>query len=269
MRRILFLLLLFSLPLAASFEVKGASLYWRPCGGTFVVGTAEGGATPRILNTDYDWGYRVGAASLASDKSCYVYGHYTHFKSKASANYGELFTLGGLQPGAHAERSVEYDTGSAGIALAPLCLQQCVLYVYGGPRYLDVEDRRKINATEGVQKERFAFTGYGGEFGCAADATLRSCAGVHAHLGGLLLVGEQRTRLNQATFPGETTCVFGIDVKVATTYTLTGRDYCLTVEAGYDLALYFSLLRQISQMGFVHTFDVGFHGPYTGLRLQF
>jgi Legionella pneumophila major outer membrane protein precursor len=258
-RSILLFICLISLSLSAKgrrneyWELYGTSLYWNPCGGSFVVGVDE--REVQLVGTDYDWGFRAGCAYVVADGSSVLAGEYTLFDVTYAAEFGDVV----------ARRRFRYETidGRLGIAL---CREGCdKFYAFAVGRYLDFREKR----TGGERAQESLLSGGGVLVGAGGFHPLGKAVYLTAEAGGFLGLGEQVTRRAGLQIPSETTCLPALEARVGLRTIVPSQDHCLMLEAGYEIIYYWGALRWLRPDGGLERDNLGMQGAYGAVRLRF
>lgn len=243
------------------------------------------------VDPDYQWGARVFVGYVTED--CCNFGRfdwtYVRIADARAAHKQDMRVIGFANTSEVTGRlKHRYNRVNLRFGHRFYCGCNVNLYAYAGGRFVDIHRRERVSTPEGNLRQRSKFSGGGLEVGLLGTYDLGCGVHVVGNLGGLTILGRQRTDVCQATTVEEehlailqrTQCVAGWDVRGGINYSFCCWCFNATLEIGYEMNYYLSpLALHPGEFGVTissanadnrtRTVNVGFGGPYLSLMLRF
>jgi hypothetical protein len=271
------------------------ALYWRatPCAWSLfdhVDGVQEEARYQVItVNPSNDWGFRLFGDYTAAD-SCYLIA-----LDWAYLRTTDVTTEAGLAAFAYGDNVARLKYSYDRVNLRgshTFSRGECFdFYGYAGVRYLRIRQNREhggiVDAVPLKSHESSRFSGAAFEIGVGATYHLNCGLNLHASVGPLAAIGEQRHSLTyhpalteadiQAEYPNRTLPLAGYDLRVGLSGAYECHCYTLVGEIGYELNYYHDALTQsnvwhsgsVNIGAYSECVSVGFGGPYASLQVRF
>lgn len=263
------------------------------------------------LDEEYSFGYYVGFGYLIGKKydlqlSWELNNNNSSASESASgpgvyyrtSNNSESFTLtSGETATAETKQNLEYQVADGTLGQYHKLSKTLVARIFTGLRYAQIKSDTDTTYTDPNFNGGSGFTddfdskfwGVGPELGVDAEYTIHKNFGLVGHMAGTILVGDLTTSSNVFSTDNDhpqfvesntqARMVPGIDARIGLTVNVPIMEHKdrFVIEAGYEVAYYFSAVDQITtQSSFSdeegtnhHYSDVGIQGPYLNFSVLF
>jgi Legionella pneumophila major outer membrane protein precursor len=277
------------------WEVGGDLLYWKACAPTYdyaysnvetPTSVAQHGVKP-----GYDAGFRIYARTDTHDCCHCWWASWTHFdhSDRDHPGLGDYSVLGKESQAGIVKASMQhlYDKAELKAGRYVSCHCNSRYYAFGSVGYLNIERKQSFTFAgedDFGDRQKSSFEGGFVQIGAGAEVEEPCNLRLLGHFAAVAGIGKRKlieTLLleeNQISIshPSQTTCIPGLELRVAVEWRYHCSCVWFGIELGYQLDHYFDALRLSSpqildenpNLG-SSVKDIGFGGPFLGVKARF
>jgi Legionella pneumophila major outer membrane protein precursor len=278
-----------------NFEVGAHALYWKPMTCAWAYGSL---ARPnemlvKTIKPDYAWGFRL--FGLYTRDCFFAQLTYTWLQTRDGTDRLDELNVNGfinlVNQLNRAAAKLDYDYQNVDLRLGQFIHRSpgCQFNLFGNVRWVEIEENRHLFGNNQLTGDLGAasitykteFSGVGLGVGTSGEYGLGCNFNAFGQLNFMAIIGDRQNpnnhirtaaRASTIDYKSNTCIIPAADLRFGFNYEWTCR--CLTTvwEIGYETNYYWNVLERVSQDadGNVRDcIDLGFAGPYAGVRILF